>query len=541
MILSRNHIKNAFILIAFLAILFPACKRDSPSWDTNILAPVINASLSINNLLPDTLLQKNPDSSVTLVYNSSITVVNTDSLVKIPDTTLLYSYVSFFTLNVNPGNAVMPTMNSTTTYNLGSVQLRKAIVQSGFMDVQVTSYVNQPTDFTYRITSAKLNGVPFGLHIKVPAANGNIPGRIQQSYSLANYQIDFTGPTGNSYNVIQTILSGIVDSAAGVANIQPGDSLVIRATFHNIIPYYVLGYFGTFTKTFTQQATFPLFNKITGGSLNMQNINVNLTLENEFGLDAKVDISELASVNNRTGAAINLVDPALINNTININRATQTYNALDPVNPTIQNFALTTSNSNILIWADNLPNSISYSIQVTTDPLGNVSGSNDFAFLDHGIESNLNISLPLSLIATNLTLEDTLGVTFSSTLNKTQPVKNGTLTLYATNGFPFSAGMQIYLLDNYMHITDSLIISGQTIAAGIINNNGIVVTPQNSTINIPLNSAQTQLLFNTQHIILMARFNMGCLSCLPPAYRKIYSYYLLNVKLVGNFGYRFNG
>jgi len=536
---------KSILVLQLAALLFAigsltSCKKGNPSWDTGILAPLVTASMSINNLLPDTLVKINPDSSVTLVYNSSVTNISTDSLVNMPDTTLIYSYSSPVTTNVSPGQTVIPTNNSPAGYNISTVQLKKAIIQSGYVDIEVTSQVNQVTDYTYTVPSATLNNKPLVLYIKAPAGNSTTPGYAKKTYSLANYQIDFRGPSGNGYNIIQTILNGIIDSAAGTAAITPGTNILITATFRNIVPYYAQGYFGTITKTYTQQASFPLFNHITAGSLALQNINVNMTLENQFGVDAIVNVSQLSSINARTNSTVNLTDAALINNNINVNRATQTYNPASPVSSSVQNFALTTSNSNILNWVNNLPAYIGYSIQVTTDPLGNVSGSNDFAFQGYGINTDLNISIPLSLIANNLTLEDTLSVNFSS-VSKNQPVKSGTLTLYATNGFPFSAGMQVYLLDNNLKIADSLMLTSQTIAAGIMNGNGIVVTPQNSVINIPLNAAQTQQLFNAKHIIILSRFNMGCQSCLPPAYRKIYNYYILNVKLVGNFDFQVNG
>jgi hypothetical protein len=376
--------------------------------------------------------------------------------------------------------------------------------------------------------------------MKVPAMTGPSPVKVTKTYSLANYTIDFTGPSHNSYNTISTLLTGIVDSAApGMANIKPGDSLNIRATFHGIEPDYAKGYFGTVTKTYTSQVAFPLFNKVVGGSLTMQNISVTMLLENYFGIDARLNLSQLTSVNTHTGTSVNLTDAGLINNSININRATETFNPNSPVNPSSQTFSITPANSNILAWADNMPNYINYALQVTTDPLGNVSGSNDFAYYGYGIYSHLNVSVPLSLIANNLTLEDTLNVNFGNNA-QIQQVKSGSFNIYATNGFPFSAGLQVYLLDSLTgKIVDSLMMSPQTIAPGIMNVSGIVTSPVTSVLTITMNTAKTQLLFKTKRIIILSRFNIG--SNPPPVYRKIYDYYQLNVKMVGNFDYQFKG
>jgi hypothetical protein len=266
---------------------------------------------------------------------------------------------------------------------------------------------------------------------------------------------------------------------------------------------------------------------------------VNFSLTNAFGVDASLVLSQLSSYNSRTNTTVNLVDNAVIGPTIHVNRATPTNNPSSPVDPTVLNFAINPSNSNILAWLDNIPNNVTYAVQIETDPLGNVSGSNDFAYYGHGINANINVTIPLSLVANNLTLADTLGVNFAGSGSASQHVKSGTLTIYASNGFPFNAGLQMYLLNNNNVVCDSLFIPAQNIASGNVNAlTGIVSSPQSSTLTIALNEARTQELLNTKNMILYARFNMGSTS--PLTYRKIYDYYQLNVKLVANFDYQVN-
>lgn len=531
--------KISFTAVGILLLsagMFVSCRKATPTWDTNILAPVVNASLSIDNLVADSLVQKNPDSSVTLVYNGSLYNMNTDSLVNMPDTTLVYGFGYLGMITMTPGETIF-TNSDYTTYGTGSAQLKTATIQSGFVSIEVSSDIKQVTDFTYSVPSATLNSKPLGIYVKVPAKNGSVRGYVKKVYSLAGYTIDFTGPSHNSYNTISTSINGILDSAASSTSTSatyPYDSLVIKVTFYSIKPSYAKGYFGTVTRSYTSQVPFTIFSKVVSGKLDLQDMSVNMVLENYLGVDARVNLAQLTSVNTRTGSNINLTDAGLINNSININRATETHNPTSPVNPSIQTFSITPSNSNILAWADSLPNQVNYAVQITTDPLGNVSGSNDFAYGGYGISSHLDISVPLSLIANNLTLEDTLSVNFSNS-TQAQQVKSGTFTLYASNGFPFSAGMQVYLLDSNMKIVDSLMAGPQTIAAGTINGSGVVISPQNSTLIMVLNTERTQRLLKTKHIIIRSRFNMG------PPYLKIYSYYQLNVKLVGNFDYQVKG
>lgn len=538
--------KRFFILLAVLsaAFVFSCRKNSGPSWDVQALAPLIKTSLSINNLVTNSSLITNPtDSTVTLVFNDSLYNFTLDSLLKIRDTTLSYQYPSFSGGTIPPGGALpLPASTSPTQYNTGAIQLSKAIVSSGKVTLSVSSYLNQPTDYTYSIPSATLGSNPLTLTVKVPAGSASNPATKDTVCDLSGYTIDLTGPGHNGTNQFLAQITGIVDPSGGTLVTQTqSNGITINVTFQDIVPYYGQGYFGQTNKTIgPQQSNLPLFGTVSSGSLDLKNVTATFTLENGFGVDARITIPQLTSINQRSGGITIPMTGNIINNTININRATQTYNPASPVVPSIQTYSLTPANSNILQWVDNLPTSIGYTIKLETDPLGNVSGNSDFAFMGQGIKGYLNVSVPLFIAANNLTLADTLPVNFASS-SEAEQVKSGTFTLYASNLFPFSAGIQLYLLDNYMHITDSLCVTPQTISAGVPNISGYVAVPQNSILTIPVSPIQASKLFATKHIIVSARFNMGCTTCLPIQYSKIYNTYQLNIKLIGNLDYQVKG
>ncbi len=536
----RIKIIAALVGLFFFDSLFVSCHKSSPSWDTQILAPVINANLSINDLLTSTYLKSNPDNSVSLVYTDSLYGLNLDTLLNIPDTVLAYDTISPFGATINPRGLMFATSPTTTQYPLGSVQLVQGIIQSGYLVYILNNPLAQPVDYLYEIYNITLGAAPLEIKRTV-----NANSTIIDSINLSRYNIDFTGPKHNEYNDITASIKVTLDSNAAPLTIKAYTKIVdAHITFRKVIPYYAKGYFGTTTKTFgPQSVNFPVFNKIIAGNLNLQNVSVNLSITNGFGVDASLLLSRLYSYNSHTKDTVDLSAPGvgIINSTIHVNRATPTGNAppASPVNPSKLNFSINPSNSNILKWLDNLPTAIGYKLQVTTDPLGNVSGSNDFAYYGYGINANVNITIPLSLIANNLTLVDTLAVNFVGSGNAaTKHVKSGTLTLYAVNGFPFSAGIELYLLNKNNVVYDSLLIPAQTIAAGLLNPiTEIVTSPRNSILTISLDAAHTQELFNTKNIMLEARFNMGT----PPStYLKIYNYYQLGVKIVANFDYEIN-
>jgi hypothetical protein len=531
--IKRTKITILLLSLIVSVCIFVSCRKNQPSWNTQILAPIVNANLSINDLVTSNYIKSNPaDSSVSLVYTDSLYSLN---LVTIPDTTLDYNYFSPITTKIDSGHTIIPSLPTTTKYATGTAELKKAIIQSGSLNVHITNSLSQMADYFYTVPNATLNGNPLRVFLRVPA---NTKDSIQ--VPMAGYTVDFTGPTHNSYNEVTTNLQIDLDSSANSLIINQFDNVGdAQVTFSNIVPYYAKGYFGTDTSSYAaSNLAFPVFNRVIAGSLNLQNVTVKLALTNNVGVDASLIFTQLSSYNSRTNSTQNLFAPGILNSTININRAVETHNPASPVIPTVTTFTISPSNSNILAWLDNLPTNVGYAFHIKTDPLGNVSGDNDFAYSGYGINSTINVVIPLSLIATNLTLADTLAINFGGSGSATQQVKSGKLTIYASNGFPFSAGLQMYLLNQNNAVVDSIFIPTQTIAAGNVNAiSGKVTSPQNSVLTISLDAFHTQELFNTKTAILYARFNMGTA---PSTYREIYNYYQLGLKMVGNFNYQVN-
>ncbi len=515
---------KALLLFLFCLSFFCSCRKEvETSWDSDILAPLVKASLNINNILPDSILQANPDSSLKIAYESSIYKLSMDTLFNIPDTNIHNAYNIPFTYTFNPGQVVINNVVSETSYELGTAELRTVIVKTGFVNYTIKSNVHEVTDFIYSIPCAKKNGIPFSISVSVPAAVGSTPGVFNKTYDLSGYTIDLTGIGNNKVNTLYTSLSVSVSPSGSPVSVVPSDSISIDNTFYGLVPAYARGYFGSSTFDIgPEQTNFSLFSRIVSGSIQLEDVNFNLQLENPVGMDARMSISNLSSINSRTGNTVNLSN-AVIGSTININRASESGGT---VFPTYANFPFTTGNSNIKPMIENLPDKLGYSMKVITNPLGNVSGSNDFIYSDKVLNAKLNIDIPLSLIATNLTLADTFDISFTD-----RGIKSGTLTLLAENGFPYDAALQIYMLDNNNNLIDSLYTTPNTVESAPINALFRVTSKQLTKLDTYVSEEKMKAFNNAKKLKLKITFNTISQSQLI----KIYSDYSIDIKLIGDF------
>jgi hypothetical protein len=510
-----------------------SCKRNlgNADWDISVMTPIIKTSLGINNLLADSLIQQNPDTSLKIVYNTTLYDFSVDSLVDIPDTIVHKIYKSQIMFNAPPGFQIL---NSTDNKNLdlGSAQVTKIVLKSGFINISTKNSIKEKILCTYQIPSATIGGTPLEVTDILPAGTATQSSVFTRKVDISGYTLNLTGSNGNSFNILTSILKGWVNPAGDTVQITFNDSLEVLVNFEGLVIDYAKGYFGTQNFQSGEKFTnFDLFKKITSGTLNLQDLHLVLTIINGFGVDAGLLIHNIKSLNTNSNTTISLIS-SIIENTIHVNRAQETFNPANPVIPSVTSFNLDNTNFKQLI--ENLPDKLGYSLDISTDPLGNVSSGNDFIYNGHGFRADLDLEIPLSFMAHNLTLTDTID--FSLSRPSGYDINYGTLTLLADNGFPFSASAQMYLLDENNSITDSLMNSGNTIVSAPIDALGKVIAKKRSTIPVTVTGTKLDNLYKAKKMIIIARFN----TVNQPDYIKIYADYLLDLKLTGDFNMTVN-
>lgn len=524
------------LLIHLLGILlFTTCKREPAEWDVDIVAPVATASLSINDVAPDEYFITDNNGVVKVVYQNTIYTLPIDSLLKLPDTTLNYPLVIPFTLNLSPGTAI-PAINQTINFKVDPARLNRVVINQGKLNLTVTSSGSQPLDMNYRVPLAFINGSYLDIIETIPAMANGDSGLFQKDYDLAGYDINLSGSTGGQNNNLNYSISGAVsNSAIADISVQAGQRLLnFYSTYKDMKPEYVEGYFGSKNVSITDTSTLNLIKKVVAGTLDIEDINLSITLENSIGADIRTTIKKLKGVNTKNGTAVSLTHP-IINAPLNIDRATNLGygSSATPYITTNKTYTFNPGNSNITQFISNLPDQYEYDVELLLNPLGNISGGNDFIYRDAGIKINLDLEMPLSFKSDNLTLVDTIDYNINAKKEDIQRYQGGSYKLFAYNGFPLDATAKLLLLDSTNTVIDTL-LNSSSIAAANVDANFKAIGQKQSIVAFPVSASQASNLVACKKVIVLVSFTTQPTN----QYLKIYNTYKLDLKLTSDFKFR---
>lgn len=534
--LQKMFKSNKLILFTLLILLF-GCRKDfeRANWDVDLIAPLAKTTLDIKDILPDSVLQTNLDSSLKLVYQTAIFDLAIDSFIKIPDTTVSDFFSIPFSSLATPGNFFYSNGNE-IKLNVGNgIELTHVLVESGFIETTIFNEIQEAIIIEYTIPSATINGDTLILRETIPAGTPTQAGFFTKKVDISDYELNLTGLSQSEVNTVVTVASSAIDTnAPGPVVIFAGEKLSFTNKLIDVVPRFVRGYFGNQQISIGPETTdFNLFGNVVGGNIDLEEVDVQLRIENGIGADAQIVLHQFETVNTNLSSNTPLTG-SILNSSININRAQQTF-SLPEVNYSNKNVQINTLNSNIDQSIEIFPNQLIYGLDLNINPFGNLSGHNDFLFKDHTISAQLDVEVPLSFISNNLTLAENTTFSLDAESDGNSRIIDGDLIIYAENGFPFDASLTLELLDENNNII-STISSFNRINAAPVNSALRVIQKESSRITYPLSADNINQLYNADQISIKIAFTTQPQS----QFIKIYEEYEIDLKVVGDFSYNIN-
>lgn len=434
-----------------------ACKKKPTTWDSDWNVPIINDSLNLDNLVRDSILSIEAG-YYNLSIDQSVYELSLDNFVAIPDTIVNQFYaLEIPSLSVPPGFSIINELKA-HKFDLKDVQLKRASVANGSIELRVENPFPTKTFFTIELPGVTQNGQVLKQSFQANAGSKANPGVVTALVDLAGYDMDLRGKDLNLFNLLQSNLLVTSDPNGPAVTVTSSDSIRFSFKMKDIKLNYARGYFGSTIVSDTIITDIKGLNAVQSGSIDLPGINLDLSLINGLKVNAKLKLTHVRNTN-VAGQTVNL-QHADINRWLTVNSATGTSQSLVP-STTLLSF--TPSNSNLEQFVENLgvKNEIGFILQL--NPWGNTSGSYDEIFPTSKLELKVKGTMPISIGANALIIQDTFDFKLAQNEEKTN-VNSGVIWLKVANAFPIQGELTAVLLDE----------NNQTI--GTLTSNGLVAS-----------------------------------------------------------------
>jgi hypothetical protein len=272
---------------------------------------------------------------------------------------------------------------------------------------------------------------------------------------LGGVEVNLEGETGFSFNRMESTLE-VSASENNTADIplMGDDSVSVAIAFSGVKVKYAKGYFGQQSRSFTESTDVTALAELQG-LLNLDGVDIRLELTNNVGADFSIQPERITAIGSQS--TTNLIHP-ILNQSINLTRASDVNGEVIGNSTSI---VLNDGTSNIESFLADLPQAVDFEAAFELNPLGNVTGSNDFIYTDNAFKVELAVDLPVAFSSSGVWLSDTLTVAaFEGDLTA-----DATLEVQITNAFPFAlSDIALTFLPN---LGDAFLLTeGLTIASG---------------------------------------------------------------------------
>lgn len=430
--------KSIVVFLSFLMVV--SCKKEATSWDTDWVVPIVNDTLSFKNLENDSTLSVNTSTFYQVDLTRTLLNLGLNDIVSIPDTFVEQTFTSLFAnFNVPAGFSFVNEVEE-HTFTLQNVQLKKAHLTSGKIELTVFNPLATKTFFTIYLPGITKNGIPFQQDFIADGGSIASPSQTKVVLQLTDYDFDLTGQSGDSFNKLVSQLVIKSDPNGPSVVIHNTQEFKFKAFFKSLKFDYVKGYFGSKIVADTSIVNFPFLKQVTG-AIDIPSPTLQIGVENGMKIGAKVMISKIENTNNQL-QTVELNHPQ-IGSSFFIDGA---IGSASNFTPSQQEIVFNSSNSNLENYIENLgeKHTVSYSVQI--NPWGNVNGGWNEIFPTSKIKLTLKAQMPLAVGLDGVTFSDTFNLDLTNDPNRSH-VSSGKLVLDISNAFPFKSDLKLHFLD----------------------------------------------------------------------------------------------
>ena len=226
------------LFLLCIGLVFASCKkRGKAMWDTDWQVPLVHDSLTMSDLVADSLLTVVAGNYV-LDINSSLFEFKLSDFVELPDTTIENTFPMAFNFTASPGTSFTSGEIDEHSMDIGDVQLKRIRVKTGGIDLKVFNPIGTKTFFTVQLPGVTKNGVTLTQNFTAPAGTQSNPGVSSAFVDLSGYELDLTGQYGTSFNRIQSKLIVNSDPEGPTVNVTTSDVIKFLFSMKDVLNFY---------------------------------------------------------------------------------------------------------------------------------------------------------------------------------------------------------------------------------------------------------------------------------------------------------------
>jgi len=525
-----NTIGLAFIA---LFLISNSCKKDKakPSWDVNMLIPLVTDSITVTDVLDEKFFVENPDQSISFIFKEELFSLSIDTIVKLPDTLLSFGIsLDFLPAPVafNPGDTIIShefyLPIELESDDFANMALEKAIIRQG--NVVFESFNQSDSDLKVVLAIDKVYHPETGGFYSVQKVAKNE--LFQEAFDIAEYHLDLRGPDYDTINMLSYKVDLIIHpDEPGTVMVKPEDSIALNVYFKDIHLYYSRGYFGHETYNFGPETfEFDMFEDIIIKNISFEEAEIGLEVENTFGEEVNINVESILATNSNTGETLAL-ESDLLSTDLFVDRAHEVEIESGDIESFTTQFDFSDSNFPEMFAIK--PDEFTYKLSIETNIYEDSASLDNFFYNDQPIVLSIDVKVNGGLKIDSLFRESRLewqGKNLDISM-----ISEGELGLVFSNAFPFDFLMNMYLEDEEMTIIDTLAYQ-LFIKGGLIDENQFVSAPSETRTHILIDD-------NLEEHITSAKYAMYelVINSANDESIKIKSTDYLKFKVIGDFVY----
>ena len=415
------------LLLAAFASLLVGCKKEPTRWNLAVRLPVVEDSLTWDDVLEGTGAELvEGEEGAVLVWKGTLGTVAPGDLLTLPDTTILYAFSPEFAGGPFPVPPGVTLFEQAEDIDFAGIEaaLRGAVLEAGVLRYRIESTVDGAVAMRYDLPGVSVADGAVVLEEVLEPGPGEDRAVREGVVDLAGAEVDFTGVSGLDVNRMGSLLTvgtpaGILDTAA----IYGVDSVRIALSFEGVRVREVVGYFGDPVEDWQFDAELVDRLRFPQGFIDFEAARVRLVLVNRLGADLRMQLDALR-------VDETLIQLPVLGQPILLARAD--VSGPEPV-PTQYEIDLLRARPYLPAVLGGLPAKVHGRGTVALNPLGDITGGNDYLHADYLPSCELELEVPLQVGLEGVTFRDTVSL---AALAEGGPAFSGFLEVEFASTFP---------------------------------------------------------------------------------------------------------